>query len=157
MNFNEYQEKIKSFYIFPEKVKAAYILAGAISEFSELFGKLKPIFDNIDDGDQSKFGQIIKYCVTMMSKFDGIIGREVKALRDKPLNKEDENWAQLLNEQLEKTDFQEIIKELGDNIWFLASIATVLGVNFGDVAAANIKKLEDRIARNVIKGSGDNR
>ena len=50
-----------------------------------------------------------------------------------------------------------IKKELGDVLWFVAECCTVLGIQMSDVASLNIKKLEDRKARGVISGSGDNR
>lgn len=51
----------------------------------------------------------------------------------------------------------EIIKELGDVCWFVAEICTVLGADLEIVMQMNIAKLEDRKARGVIHGSGDNR
>ena len=53
--------------------------------------------------------------------------------------------------------FGGVSAELGDVLWYLAAIATDLGVSLGDVARENIEKLFDRRARGVIKGSGDNR
>lgn len=51
----------------------------------------------------------------------------------------------------------ELVKELGDILWYIASMATDIDVDLSEVAAANIKKLSDRKQRGVIKGSGDNR
>lgn len=50
-----------------------------------------------------------------------------------------------------------LMKELGDVLWFCAGIATYYGFSLEDIAEANIKKLEDRKNRNVIGGSGDKR
>jgi len=52
---------------------------------------------------------------------------------------------------------QEIAKELGDVLWYMAQIATELGVSLEDVASGNLTKLLSRMERNVIGGSGDNR
>ena len=52
---------------------------------------------------------------------------------------------------------REIVKELGDILWFVAECCTVLRVDMDTVAELNIKKLADRKARGVIHGSGDNR
>lgn len=52
---------------------------------------------------------------------------------------------------------QEIIKEMGDVLWYLAVLAEHLGYKFDQVGRTNIKKLRDRQARNKIHGSGDNR
>lgn len=54
-------------------------------------------------------------------------------------------------------DFSGVPDELGDVLWYLAAIASDLGVSLEDVARENIEKLFDRRARGVIKGSGDNR
>lgn len=57
------------------------------------------------------------------------------------------------------TDAQrnELVKEMGDVLWYLAALASEVGVKLGAVAVVNILKLEDRKARGVIKSQGDNR
>lgn len=47
--------------------------------------------------------------------------------------------------------------ELSDVLWYVARAAASLGYTLEDIAIHNIKKLEDRAARGVIKGNGDNR
>ena len=54
-------------------------------------------------------------------------------------------------------DKEEITKELGDVLWYVAMIAEYLGVSLAEVAEANIEKLESRWKRNKIHGEGDNR
>ncbi len=51
----------------------------------------------------------------------------------------------------------DLIKELGDVLWYVASCCSELGVPMGEVANRNIEKLVDRANRNRISGSGDNR
>lgn len=51
----------------------------------------------------------------------------------------------------------EIAKELGDVLWYLAQIAAELGLSLDDIAELNIRKLSDRSDRKVIGGEGDNR
>lgn len=51
----------------------------------------------------------------------------------------------------------EIEKELGDVLWYLSQIATELNLELENIAQNNIKKLQSRLERNCIKGSGDNR
>jgi len=48
-------------------------------------------------------------------------------------------------------------KELGDVLWYLSAIASDLDISLEDVARTNLKKLESRLIRNKIKGTGDNR
>jgi NTP pyrophosphatase (non-canonical NTP hydrolase) len=51
----------------------------------------------------------------------------------------------------------EIVKELGDVLWYITALASELGVSLNYVAAENIIKLHDRVERDVIKSEGDNR
>lgn len=56
-----------------------------------------------------------------------------------------------------RLDAEEVIKELGDVLWYLSAVATDLGISLSEVAEKNYKKLKDRQERNAVKGSGDNR
>lgn len=47
--------------------------------------------------------------------------------------------------------------ELGDVLWYTSQISADLGIKLDDVARNNLKKLNDRKMRGMIKGSGDNR
>lgn len=48
-------------------------------------------------------------------------------------------------------------KELGDVLWYVAQLATELGLDLGAVAEKNLAKLASRKERGVLTGSGDNR
>ena len=52
---------------------------------------------------------------------------------------------------------EDLKKELGDVLWYLSAIASDLNLSLDDIAQSNIKKLESRMKRGKIKGSGDNR
>ena len=52
---------------------------------------------------------------------------------------------------------EEIKKELGDVLWYVASMCDNLGLRMEDVAGANIEKLHGRHERGTLEGSGDNR
>lgn len=54
-------------------------------------------------------------------------------------------------------DRSSICKELGDTLWYLASIARYLDLPLSEVAEKNVEKLEDRYQRNKIHGAGDER
>jgi len=56
-----------------------------------------------------------------------------------------------------KIDIEHAKKELGDVMWFVAEIATLLELDLAEVAQANLDKLADRASRGVIKGDGDSR
>lgn len=51
----------------------------------------------------------------------------------------------------------EVAKELGDVLWYLARYANAIGFNLNDIAEMNVNKLASRKERNVLSGSGDNR
>lgn len=52
---------------------------------------------------------------------------------------------------------QELIKEIGDELWYLANFSEEIGVDLGEVAEQNLKKLSSRKKRGKLQGSGDNR
>ena len=55
-------------------------------------------------------------------------------------------------------EYKQILSdELGDCLWYVAAIASELGVTLGKVAMDNVNKLADRKIRNQLGGDGDNR
>ena len=54
-------------------------------------------------------------------------------------------------------DREELSKEIGDVMWYLAQLASELDKDLSEVAQENIEKLQDRAERDKISGSGDNR
>jgi len=54
-------------------------------------------------------------------------------------------------------DRDDLVKELGDVLWHVAIIADYFDIPFDEVGEKNIAKLADRLKRNKISGSGDNR
>lgn len=56
-----------------------------------------------------------------------------------------------------EVDREALKKELGDVLWQLAAVATTYDFDLEEIALANLDKLNDRNARGVIVGSGDDR
>lgn len=52
---------------------------------------------------------------------------------------------------------REIKKELGDVLWYVAQIASELGLSLEDIAETNLEKLFSRKERGTLHGSGDSR
>tara|TARA_R100000541_G_C1878720_1_gene81992 strand:+ start:463 stop:789 length:327 start_codon:yes stop_codon:yes gene_type:complete len=51
----------------------------------------------------------------------------------------------------------ELIKENGDCLWYVSQIATALGASLSYTGKLNLDKLNSRLERGVLGGSGDNR
>lgn len=58
---------------------------------------------------------------------------------------------------LSPEDSFDIAAELGDVLWYVATLATELGWDLERVAVENIEKLDSRKKRDKLHGSGDNR
>ena len=50
-----------------------------------------------------------------------------------------------------------LASEVGDVLWYLTRLADELGYSIEEIAADNLSKLLDRLNRDVLQGSGDNR
>lgn len=97
----------------------------------------------------------------MSEGLDGEVGEykgKVAKLIRKGKAKISNNFLILLAAKTERPEIlNELKKELGDILWFVAGMATVMNWSLEDVAAQNLEKLADRQKRNVIDGNGDNR
>ncbi|MFN7883265.1 MAG: nucleoside triphosphate pyrophosphohydrolase family protein [bacterium] len=83
----------------------------------------------------------------LASEAGEVAGKVKKQIRD------GKNWTgEQRHEHLDKT-----IAELGDVMWYAAELATVLGIDLGNVMRLNLAKLESRRDRGVIAGDGDAR
>lgn len=52
---------------------------------------------------------------------------------------------------------QAMARELGDVLWYVAQLATELGLDLDGIAQGNLDKLLSRQRRGVLSGSGDDR
>lgn len=73
-----------------------------------------------------------------------VAGKYAKIIRDK-------------NGDISAEDRLELLKEVGDVLWFLALIAEHEGETLDRLAQENLEKLLSRKNRGVLGGSGDNR
>ena len=86
----------------------------------------------------------IYYCALGLGEAGEIQGKVKKIIRDD-------------DEKITQSRRHDIIKEMGDNLWYLANLAEELGTSLNRIAIENIEKLKSRQERNMLKGDGDNR
>jgi len=92
-----------------------------------------------------KLGNNFVYPTLGLTSEAGEVAEKIKkVLRDK-------------NGFIGKNTRQELKKELGDVLWYLANLATEINLSLEEIATANLKKLASRKKRGKIHGSGDNR
>lgn len=92
-------------------------------------------------GDNNK---IIYPALGLSNEAGEVLGKIKKVLRDS-------------NGIYSPASVVEIGKEIGDVLWYIAALSRDLGLDMDAIANNNIAKLKDRMNRNVIQGSGDNR
>lgn len=94
--------------------------------------------------DPNKKDELFHLVLGLMGETGEIAEKFKKLVRDHDTN-------------LDKLDKKDMAKELGDVLWYIAVLASYLGLSFEDIAENNIAKLADRKVRGKIGGSGDNR
>jgi NTP pyrophosphatase (non-canonical NTP hydrolase) len=87
---------------------------------------------------------IIYPALGLFSEAGEVAGKIKKVLRDK-------------NGNFDPTEREKIADEVGDVLWYIAALCTDLGIGMETIAQKNLNKLNSRMARGVLGGSGDNR
>lgn len=88
--------------------------------------------------------RIIYPALGLLSEAGEVAGKIKKILRDK-------------NGDFSVEDRWAIADEAGDVLWYIAALCADLGTPMELLAQRNLDKLNSRMARGVIQGSGDNR
>lgn len=90
------------------------------------------------------FSNLIHLCLGLGGECGELFEKIKKQIRDKQCN-------------LSEKDRDLIIKELGDIHWYWSAICDELRIDPDKVLEINLEKVSDRIKRDVLKGSGDER
>ena len=91
--------------------------------------------------DQHK---IIYPALGMAGEAGEVANKVKKLIRDGPENRPD-TWR------------EDIASEIGDVLWYCASLASDLNLSLGMIASQNLIKLDKRKAKGTLGGSGDTR
>lgn len=95
-------------------------------------------------GLQDIDARLVSQLFGLVEESGEVAGKFKKLIRDK-------------NGELDDESKKEVLKELGDVLWYVNSVAHLLGSDLSSVAKTNLDKLASRKERGVISGSGDNR
>lgn len=88
---------------------------------------------------------------TLLSQVFGLVGESGEVA---------EKFKKLIRDKqgkISEEDKQEILKELGDILWYINAVSNLLGSSLEEVAQKNLDKVLSRKARGQTQGSGDNR
>ena len=84
--------------------------------------------------------RLVENVLGLVGESGEIAEKVKKSFRDKvPLNRDD------------------MIKELGDVLFYVTALSNYIDSNLAEVLETNMRKLDDREARGVLGGNGDNR
>jgi NTP pyrophosphatase (non-canonical NTP hydrolase) len=90
----------------------------------------------------------ILYCALGLTSEAGEVADKIKkAMRD-------DGW---VGPHLETSRAMALKAELGDVLWYLCRLAEEIGFDLSDVASYNLRKLADRVEREALGGSVDDR
>lgn len=117
-------------------------LAATTADYPNEYKKLYPLLGVI--GEAGEYAEKILTSICMLLNGSQIQEKIKKILRDHEGNFDQDTT--LL-----------IIKELGDQLWYIAKAAGDLGYSLNEVANINLDKLFDRKDRDMIHGAGDER
>lgn len=129
--FLNYERNARSTALYPSLFDLIYPTLGLVGEAGEVANKVKKLLrDNY----------------------------KVKLENDVELQEASKIVELAINDIIHESHFKDVLKaELGDVLWYISNTANDVGLSLQEVADYNNKKLLDRMARNKIAGSGDDR
>ena len=148
MELNEYQKQAMST-CMESSNNVAYMFLNLAGELGELAEKMA---ESVSD---SRWKNVLQMLEDMLGEL-GAIAKEIRKEPDSLLATETRLAFYRLR-YLRHGFKDELQKEIGDIMWQLNGLMTVLDMSAEDVARQNLEKLASRKERGVIDGEGDNR
>jgi NTP pyrophosphatase (non-canonical NTP hydrolase) len=93
--------------------------------------------------------RVIYPALGLASEAGEVCGKIKKVLRDQDRD--------VASTSVEALPVEALKDELGDVLWYVAVLATDLGLSLDDIAADNLAKLASRLQRGRLGGAGDRR
>lgn len=157
IDFDSYQAFTNTVALYPHEVGVSYTITGLCGETAEVAGKLQLIIARTlltNEGLAGDEGRKNMCYLNDLLKSIAKLGADAEKFK-KAVRKGEKKLSPI--KSISASEKEELIKELGDVLWYAAQLAEVMDVKLSDVAAKNVEKLTSRKARGVLHGNGDNR
>jgi len=160
LTFDKYQEGAKSTAIYPGVAKLLYPVLGLAGECSEVIEKLSDALFYDCDGNYIATPGVEEEINEIMERFveaGQACEKLKKQIRGGSIPPEQLNGIAVKVNNLDQNQLNELVKEVSDELWYSAAIASDMDKKLSDIAQANLDKLQSRKQRGVLHGNGDNR
>lgn len=163
LSVTEYQQRAATTAAYPSQAKTLYPLLGLAGEVGELVEKVQQ--NLFPEGAPQGWDDATCFVRSIFNRLGDVVaaGKQCEQLKKVIRDQTDSLPEGVLDEVSRRVNSigaekrPEIIKEQGDCSWYHFQFATDFLVDMDDVLHANLDKLASRMARGVIKGSGDDR
>lgn len=157
--FNRYKEFVKLTAIYPKSSKFEnlnYLFLGLVEELCEFHELIDFDLNNLkrlknNKALEKELGDILWYLTASLI--------EIEADEFKLLKKDVEIWKLIteLSQTLLERSYEDMLATFEHIFGWVDFVSNELGLGIDEIIETNTKKLESRMARNTLKGSGNDR